>query len=230
MFYHLKIVFWSWPNHSFWTKWLCVPSICARKSWFDWFDQKQTDPCAYHSRARFETQKTDYRTPLVSSGCTGFYGFCSCFLGWGGVFTVTRIPLSMHRPWWSAGLLHRGPLQPRVALLGGCARQPGALGLVHLKDVFIIWGVRVIVDPPPPKKQQKNEIHQKPVQSDDQNIWSNFRLLLNKSIFCLNIRKSKFFTTTKPRDHSKSIGRQILLLTRGLKPHIDLLQGPNMII
>ncbi len=37
-----------------------------------------------------------------------------------------------------------------------------------------------------------------------------------------------FLVEAEPQYHDKSIGRQVLLLVRGLKPHIHLLQGPNM--
>ena len=46
---------------------------------------------------------------------------------------------------------------------------------------------------------------------------------------CLeNLKHPKFLLQAKPKYHYKSIGRQILLLIRGLKPNIDLLQGPNI--
>ena len=48
----------------------------------------------------------------------------------------------------------------------------------------------------------------------------------------LTIKSSKHqgvSTQASLGNRSKSIGRQMLLLIRGLKPHIDLLQGPNMI-
>ncbi len=44
----------------------------------------------------------------------------------------------------------------------------------------------------------------------------------------MTMSKPRFFTAAKPRDHSKSIGHRLLLLIRGLKPHIDLLEGPNI--
>ena len=40
--------------------------------------------------------------------------------------------------------------------------------------------------------------------------------------------ESMVFTEAKPRHHSECFGRRVLLLTRGFKPHIDVLQGPNM--
>ena len=40
--------------------------------------------------------------------------------------------------------------------------------------------------------------------------------------------KMAVFSVAKPRANAKSIGRWVLLLIRGLEPHIDLLQGPNM--
>ncbi len=52
--------------------------------------------------------------------------------------------------------------------------------------------------------------------------------LQKKNSFFEKCQKPWFFTVTKPRDHAKSIGRWILLLARGLKPHIDLLQSPTM--
>jgi len=50
--------------------------------------------------------------------------------------------------------------------------------------------------------------------------------LLNKPSFVLTYQQSRFFTEATSRDHAKSIGR-FLLRTRGLKPHIDLRQGPS---
>ncbi len=47
-------------------------------------------------------------------------------------------------------------------------------------------------------------------------------------LFCSNMSKSRFLTIAKPQDHSKSIGHRLLLLIHGLKPHIDLVRGPNM--
>ena len=68
--------------------------------------------------------------------------------------------------------------------------------------------------------------HKKPVQHHDQDIWSNFCFLKIK--FVISDINIIVFKVAKPQNHSKSIGRQLLLLIRGPKPWIDLPQGPNM--
>ena len=84
-------------------------------------------------------------------------------------------------------------------------------------------GVRVTVDTPTPKAT-KNKT--KTVQHEYQDICSNFRFV-GKNTNVLKILKTWLVAEAKPQYHYKSIGRQILLLVRGLKPNIDLPQGPN---
>jgi hypothetical protein len=80
----------------------------------------------------------------------------------------------------------------------------------------------------PPTQQQNNKyVFDKPAQHEYQDIWSNFRFLLGKHVF-VSYQKSRFFAEANPQYHYKSIRRYLLLLTRGRRPHIHLLQGPNM--
>ena len=57
---------------------------------------------------------------------------------------------------------------------------------------------------------------------------ATFWFLLKSKLCIWKCQTSRFFIVAKPRDHSKSLGHWMLFLVRGLKPHIDLLQGPNM--
>jgi hypothetical protein len=104
---------------------------------------------------------------------------------------------------------------------------PGRSGLDRPDHDRADKGVRVTVDTPPTPKAQEIENLKKTVQHDDQDIWSS-SLFVGKITIFKQTQTSRFFSAAKPRDHSKSIGRQPLLLIRGLKHHIDLLQGPNM--
>ncbi len=88
---------------------------------------------------------------------------------------------------------------------------------------MVVWGCTQLWTPPPTKKTKN---YKATVQHDDQDIWSNFGF--GQLFVCVPISQMALLLQAMLRDHSQSIGRQMLLLIRGLKPHIDLLQGPNM--
>mgnify|MGYP002811114897 CR=1 FL=1 len=84
-------------------------------------------------------------------------------------------------------------------------------------------GVRVTVDTPPHNKQKTQT---KRCSLTIRTSGATF-VFLKQTRFFNKHQTPRFFTLAKPREHSKSIGHWVLLLIRGLKPYIDLLQGPN---